>query len=444
MEPPPKKSRQRKKSTESTLGIGTLTNTINNGSLYNDLPVDQDMDDDMMSSHNSLKARSRKTSIASSWESESNLKDRSIHPASLPKAKPIFVDSGFKALQSTLTHVQVKEKITFKFTSANRTQVLCGNRADKASCIKHLAAQGYRYYTFAEPHEKPITFVLKGVGDIYTKDEIASSLKELKLPVIKVSFLVNTPGLPIVHLVQFERGDPSFNFAFVQHKAKAIGEGLIVRWELFDRAQKRITQCHKCQQFGHAATHCTREFKCVKCTDKHDPGQCARKSREVGKPKCVNCAGDHTANSRICPKFIAYQQKIDKNRSNRRRAEEFVFNSRRPDPNFHHPDLTPPRTDPRARVTAQDARRSEKPQPATFANILRSGETSNPPVSASSKGNDSDIFADFTRAQSILSSRSDIRDAIQSFNSLMFKLEKTPKDQMFNVLLNFAQSNNGY
>lgn len=52
----------------------------------------------------------------------------------------------------------------------------------------------------------------------------------------------------------------------------------------------------------------------------HLPGQCPRKSALEGTPKCVNCKGDHPANSTSCQHFVDYQQKVQRKRFDRRSA----------------------------------------------------------------------------------------------------------------------------
>lgn len=59
----------------------------------------------------------------------------------------------------------------------------------------------------------------------------------------------------------------------------------------------------------HSAKNCGLDFKCVKCTASHAPGQFPRTSRE-GNAKCVNCDGDHPANSRQCQAFKAYEANV--------------------------------------------------------------------------------------------------------------------------------------
>lgn len=83
-------------------------------------------------------------------------------------------------------------------------------------------------------------------------------------------------------------------------KKKNIGPH-IVKYEFMRKPA--LTQCKKCQRFFHAASQCYMPYRCVKCTDKHNPGN-STSPTTTKKPKCVNCNGDHTANdAKQCSAF---------------------------------------------------------------------------------------------------------------------------------------------
>ena len=62
-----------------------------------------------------------------------------------------------------------------------------------------------------------------------------------------------------------------------------------------------VTQCYKCQGFGHIAKHCTHTFiKCLQCGRiGHKKADCRARN-----PRCANCAGPHKAWSKICPFYL--------------------------------------------------------------------------------------------------------------------------------------------
>lgn len=64
------------------------------------------------------------------------------------------------------------------------------------------------------------------------------------------------------------------------------------------RQKARISQCYRCQKFGHAQSRCTVKPKCVKCAGDHHYSECP-KSKD-SPPKCANCGESHTASYRGC------------------------------------------------------------------------------------------------------------------------------------------------
>ena len=59
-------------------------------------------------------------------------------------------------------------------------------------------------------------------------------------------------------------------------------------------------RCYSCQVFGHHKSKCGRHPVCCNCSE---PEHCGP-SGVCDKPaKCVNCSGDHPANSKQCPQW---------------------------------------------------------------------------------------------------------------------------------------------
>jgi hypothetical protein len=54
-----------------------------------------------------------------------------------------------------------------------------------------------------------------------------------------------------------------------------------------------VRQCYKCGKFGHISKFCTKEKQCFSCGEVKHEGSCIK--------KCLNCNGNHRANSERCP-----------------------------------------------------------------------------------------------------------------------------------------------
>lgn len=88
-----------------------------------------------------------------------------------------------------------------------------------------------------------------------------------------------------------------------------------VSWEALRKNDK--IQCKRCQRIGHVAKNCNLKFRCVKCNETHDPGNCKIQTSEglVEKSSifCVHCQNyGHPASYRGCPKLVEYDKKIKK------------------------------------------------------------------------------------------------------------------------------------
>lgn len=232
-------------------------------------------------------------------------------------AKPIFIDAGYPVISNVLKNIDLADSPSIKIMGPRKCQVICKSFEDKQKLINKVKSQEIKYFSFSEPHEKPAIYVLKGLHKL-DPAELLDMLKTSKVPATKVSFLVENDDYP-VYLVHFERQIVNLKMLQVVHKVinPEKNVNIVAIWEKLDRSRKRLTQCRNCQRFGHSASNCGQSYRCVKCTDLHGPGDCARKTKE-GTPKCINCHGDHTANSRVCKHYEEYQQRVSRQRSTRR------------------------------------------------------------------------------------------------------------------------------
>jgi hypothetical protein len=98
----------------------------------------------------------------------------------------------------------------------------------------------------------------------------------------------------------------------LESKAKTVEYG-IIKWKKLINTRK-IIQCHKCQVWGHAASNCHANPKCLKCAKDHLTSDCSLKLEVPEDQKLLKCQG-HLANSTSCDVYLARKSHIEKIRA---------------------------------------------------------------------------------------------------------------------------------
>lgn len=222
------------------------------------------------------------------------------------RTKVITIENvSVEAVKAFITPIQLQESYQLLKKRDNMIQLQCNSNEDKKKVINKLKEQQLSFYTYSENDVKTQIYVLKRHHYV-TPEELLTSLKSHNIPASKVSLLKNDKTDPIF-LVHFIKDVVNFFTLSAQH---SIIDNLVIKWEKFKKSAKKLTQCYNCQQYGHSSTNCGKQFKCVKCIDNHEPGQCSRKTRE-GSPQCCNCKMFHAANSKLCTFFLNYKEKVN-------------------------------------------------------------------------------------------------------------------------------------
>lgn len=347
-----------------------------------------------------------------------------LNPSSV-KPKPIIVEAGLIATNSFLTPLQLTAKPLVKTMGQKRTQILSASAVDKEKIIKKLKEQNFQFYTYSEPSQKPTIYVLKKYFAAETED-LLKTLQDQEVSAEKVTVLCPNPDFPSF-LVHFK--SQTVNLTSLQRNVKAVN-CVIVKWERFDRSRKRLTQCHNCQSFGHASSNCGMKRRCIKCLEDHLPGDCSRKNKdEEGTPKCVNCQGDHAANSSICPSYISYSGMVQRQRTNRQAAATVVSNQHRRSAHQASPVAAAPIFD-----------RSNFPNLSPHSLPLTQNVSNNLNGTALGASN----FAKISSLQARLAAVSDMSEVIEKFEALVVSLESAQSvEQKIFILVQMAGIQNG-
>jgi hypothetical protein len=230
------------------------------------------------------------------------------------KVKPIFVNSHYKVIETNLNTLNVSPKPFLKIIRSDKqrpqTKILCESLDQKKKVMKMLEEKKFLFHTHSEPGNRVKLFVLRKC--FYEKcDVLLKYIQDRGIDVSKVTFLVDHEDRPL-YLIHTSNEDLNIQLLKKNHSRF---DNLIVEWEVYDLSRKRPMPCRNCKRWGHSAINCNHPFRCIKCDQEHKPFECPRKDRNVGSPKCVNCNGEHPANSTNCPSYIRYVESIERRRN---------------------------------------------------------------------------------------------------------------------------------
>jgi hypothetical protein len=276
--------------------------------------IETDPEDDGFHTVKSNKAPAAKTKSAAATQSapaSTGQRGTAKNPnasTKLGKTKPIFVKSNYETINNFLKSANLPSRPLLKIINGQLITIQAPDLCCKEMILAKLREQKYQFHTFTEREMRKPAFFLKGYFKT-TSEDLLETLNELGLPVTGVT-IIPSKADHAVYRVQF--GSNDINVATLNHHHKSI-DFLIVRWESIDKSKRRSVQCGKCKAWGHTSANCGYHYRCIKCTNDHKPGECKRTTKTntpEDSVQCVNCKGDHPANSTTCPAYIKYVHRI--------------------------------------------------------------------------------------------------------------------------------------
>lgn len=174
------------------------------------------------------------------------------------------------------------------------------------------------FFSFTPKEDKINTYLIKGLDQSFEAHEVLEELKKQEIQDLtfqKVSRFstkraTNENRILPIFMVQISANSNPNQL----RKIRSLFH-LIITWEKLKR--KDIIQCTRCQRVGHAAANCNLKYRCVKCKEDHNPGECKAPITNAKDLYCINCnSTGHPASYRGCPKLIEYKNRITIKQSN--------------------------------------------------------------------------------------------------------------------------------
>lgn len=222
----------------------------------------------------------------------------------VPKIPPLMVKSvGLGRLKEVMASLNIDA--TFKICRIG-IKVVLSTMEDYTKAKQYLDKNKVEFFTFDVPAEKPFKAVIRGLP-ITDVDEIKSDLElRYKLKPLAIFPMARHSRVEeyrdCLYLVHFPKGSVSLGALQAVNRVTQI----IVSWEAYRGANKDVTQCTRCLNFGHGTRNCRMKARCDLCTKGHPTDSCPIEGAVAYK--CANCRGPHRSTNRVCPKREEYKR----------------------------------------------------------------------------------------------------------------------------------------
>lgn len=242
----------------------------------------------------------------------SNQKSNKVSRLSAKKVRipPVVVKFDFRTVRSAV--MDNLKKFKFVFQLGRRGE--CRVQAETIEGYKHLqtllSQKEYQFFTYDTKEERLFKVVLKGLPSDETLADVKKELTRLLEPIVPVQVIEmkmkSRPGdlrngtSSKFYLVHFKSSE--LNNLKALEKASLMFQTR-VQWEHFRKSGgsfQNLTQCRKCQAWGHGTKHCHMMPKCMICGEpSHVKDNCPVKDHPT-KFKCANCGKCHKSNYFEC------------------------------------------------------------------------------------------------------------------------------------------------
>lgn len=219
----------------------------------------------------------------------------------------------------------IKKGFHIKYTT-KKTNLFIHDNAEYKKYVSALDDSGKEFHTFTGKDEKHHAFVLSGLTNDVTEEDIKQDIETRHdIRIINVFKMKNTRRTLFLVIM-----DQKATLKHIVQNVRYVYNTRI-SWERHHNA-KRIIQCHRCQEWSHATSNCRARPTCLKCAGPHWTRECTiiEKNDENQKLiKCANCKENHTANSTNCPVYRAKIEQIERRKQSqaatlRNKTQKFI------------------------------------------------------------------------------------------------------------------------
>lgn len=228
-------------------------------------------------------------------EAQTGVKNNPNKSSKTKRPPPLVIHGKIKSHTEFMQALKdtIKENFHIKYHE-DFTEVFTSNHEQYSLLKERWLTNKINFHTYTDKTEKRRTYVIRGLHSQIETNEIKQDLETIGYKVININTMKNTTQTK--HMVTIQG---NIQMKQLNHQAKYVCNTKI-SWEHYI-SKKRITQCRRCQGWGHATVNCYADPACLKCAENHLTKDCL-KSKEI-PAKCINCGLGHPANATICQEY---------------------------------------------------------------------------------------------------------------------------------------------
>ena len=198
------------------------------------------------------------------------------------------------------THIRIQGSF-FKIVSKSEEEY--------SKLISFTSSEEWEYFTYNPMVNNRAKYCLKDLPNYSEIQDIQTAFLDEEIHVFHIRQMTKSSTvdnmtsqnfIPVRVLTVDNTRDKLLNMTGILH----------FRVKIEDLKHKQtVTQCLRCQDFGHKAPFCKLTRKCRVCAELHDTRDCPDRDRT---PKCAGCGRGHPASYSDCRKRLKFTETMKK------------------------------------------------------------------------------------------------------------------------------------
>lgn len=194
-------------------------------------------------------------------------------------------------------------KYILRVINSTEVKIQAKTIEDYDKIVIALRSKNTEFHSYQKKQDKAFKVVLRNMHSTADVNLLKSQIEEYGHSIINIYNIrnrVTKAPLPMFYV----------NLKNAQNNKEIYNIEYLLNTKIYfepPNKKRKVPQCQRCQRYGHTKNFCTRQPRCVKCTDNHLTANCQRKTKSQNV-KCALCEGNHPANYKGCHVYKELQK----------------------------------------------------------------------------------------------------------------------------------------